>query len=1614
MVPTAKVTQKRKEYMLFTHEYIFAPWVIFTREDSDFISTIEDLNGKTVSVEEGYVMHKKLEREYPEINLLVSSASSIDHTIKPIRDVSFGQADAFIGNLLMATYRLQKEGYTNVKVAAPTPFGNHNQSMGVRNDWPELVSIINKTLDSMTPAEHAAIRNKWLSMRFEYGISPAYVLKWVAGIIGVAALILIMILLWNRKLSREIRVRKKAEEALKESEEKHRDILENMEDGYFEVDLTGNFTYANAAAARQADTTREKMIATNFSEYGAEREIKRMFEIFSKMYETGRPINQVGYLWVTPNGTEKHMEVTASLIRDVHGNPIGFGGVNREVTLRKTEEEALRQSEEKYRTILDNVEAGYYELDLAGNITEGTDIAAVILGTSSEELIGHNYAEFCDEENAQALLEIYGNVYLTGKPAKEVEWNITAPDGTKISTETSAALMRNTDGEPTGFRGIIRDMTERKQAQEKLRQNEEKYRTIIDNVEAGYYEIDLAGNFTGGSNIAAILAGGSILEDFIGKSFAEFCDEENAQTLFEIYHNVYETGQSAKEVGWNITAPDGTRKSVEASAALMRNVDGEPIGFQGIARDVTERKKAEEILRQSEERYRTILDNVEAGYYEVDLTGNITLISDVGAGILGRPNDDLTGKNYANFCHKESARAVYKNYNNVYETGLPARAVEWNITGPNGKLISVDVSISLMHDSDGEAIGFRGIIRDMTERKKAELELKKRTHDLGERVKELNCMYGISKITETPGLSFEEILKEVVEIIPPSWQYPENACARVVFQDIEFKTKNFQETVWLQAANISVDGQDMGVVEVFYLNEKPVLDEGPFVQEERHLVDNIAHRLGKTFERIRTKEALQKAKAQADEANRVKGEFLANMSHEIRTPMNAIMGMSHLALQTALSPKQHDYLNKIKTSANSLLNIINDILDFSKIEAGKLEMESVDFNLDEVMHNLAPVVIMKSQEKANLEVLFDIAQNVPRFLKGDPLRLGQVLVNLASNAVKFTEEGEIIISVRLIKDKKDQASLEFSVSDTGVGLTQAQIDDLFEAFTQADTSVTRKYGGTGLGLTICKSLVEMMDGEIRVESEPDRGSTFIFTANFGRNEQKKEKALIPTPDLKGMRVLVVDDNDTSREILKGLLESFSFDVSVAASGEEGLRELEKTSKAGLHDLVLMDWKMPDMNGIEASRRIKNHPGLAKIPTIIMVTGYGRESIMRQADQIGLEGFLVKPVSPSVLFDTIMQAFGKKVTETSKTAKRKEQEAEALRSIQGAQILLVEDNEINQEVAQELLERSGLQVIIATNGEEAVRAVKEKDFEAVLMDVQMPVMDGYKATREIRKDERHKDLPIIAMTAHAMTGDREGCLAAGMNDYVSKPIDPEKLFSALIRWIKPGEREIPDYLLARANEEPPEDEGLPLPDLPGISVKSGLIRVGGNRSLYRKLLSKFRRNHADDANDIRNALDKDDTGTATHLAHTIKGLAGNLGAHDLHMASANLEADLRLNRTENIPGLFNVFSEVLGLVLNSITALELGETDTAVAGLTAQPAPESLDRDRAHFLLNELKKFLEKDDFRAVKTLEGLRAALPGGMAEDKLADLEKNIEEYAFEKALESLVAVTQALDNSL
>jgi CheY-like chemotaxis protein len=452
---------------------------------------------------------------------------------------------------------------------------------------------------------------------------------------------------------------------------------------------------------------------------------------------------------------------------------------------------------------------------------------------------------------------------------------------------------------------------------------------------------------------------------------------------------------------------------------------------------------------------------------------------------------------------------------------------------------------------------------------------------------------------------------------------------------------------------------------------------------------------------------------------------------------------------------------------------------------------------------------------------------------------------------------------------------------------------------QADSSTTRKYGGTGLGLTISKRLAEMMGGEIWVESQPGQGSIFSFTANFGLRKEKTKKRFKPSKDLRGMKVLVVDDNATSREILKDMLESFTFEVSVAASGPAGITELEDANEDKPFELVIMDWKMPGMDGIEASKRVKSHTGLSKIPAIVMVTAYGREEVMQQAEAVGLEGFLLKPVSPSMLFDATMQAFGEAVPEISRITQRKEQEAEALKHIQGARLLLVEDNEINQQVAKEILEGAGLNISIANNGQEAVDAVKENNYDAVLMDVQMPVMDGYTATKTIRKWEsgmRNKgkaQIPIIAMTAHAMAGDEDKSLQAGMNGHVTKPIDPDQLFATLQKWIKPGEKRVqvqqPEIPVAHpeSNKAALDEDQLP-ESLPGFDLSDGLKRLQGNKRLYRKLLLNFATDYGETANDIRSALDAKDFERAHSLVHNLKGLAGNLAATDLQASVVNLE------------------------------------------------------------------------------------------------------------------------------
>lgn len=677
------------------------------------------------------------------------------------------------------------------------------------------------------------------------------------------------------------------------------------------------------------------------------------------------------------------------------------------------------------------------------------------------------------------------------------------------------------------------------------------------------------------------------------------------------------------------------------------------------------------------------------------------------------------------------------------------------------------------------------------------------------------------------------------------------------------------------------------------------------------------------------KEKAQREREVAEAASKAKSEFLANMSHELRTPLNPIIGMTSLALNMELTPRLRNYLTTIKTSAHALLGIMNDILDFSKIEAGKLHMEAVEFQLHDVLGNLCAMFPDKVAEK-EVELIIAVDNDVPCALIGDPLRLGQVLANLTSNALKFTDRGEVLIRVVCLEKSQDKASLRFSVKDTGIGITQEQIAKLFTAFTQADGSTTRKYGGTGLGLTICKRLIEMMGGEIWVESEPGKGSKFLFTAHFCRQAGDKEKKLsTPLGIIQAVKVLVVDHNKNFRTVTAEILRSFTFEVDAVSSGEEGLEKLRK-SLAGEKpfQLVLMDWKLPGLDGIATSKKIKEDVALAHIP-IIMMTFLGREEEMRQAETVGVEAFLIKPIKRSLLFDTIMYLFGqKKSEETAQGYRAVTSQSLIVGRLRGARILLVEDNAINREVASELLADAGIIVETANNGKEAVEAVNRASYDCVLMDVQMPEMDGFDATGVIRKNEEQlpaTHIPIIAMTAHAMKGDREKCIEAGMDDYIAKPIDPEALFSKLSKWIKPGKRQTDFEMLIDHHGGKEVEEDLPL-ILPGINIEEGLRRLGGNKKLFKKLLKTFSTEFTGAVKEIRNALNDQDMEVAHRVVHTLKGVAGSISAKDLQTAAQELEMAVKEGTLERCDILLGNLENALSQILESIRAMEEGANE----------------------------------------------------------------------------------------
>jgi signal transduction histidine kinase/CheY-like chemotaxis protein/purine-cytosine permease-like protein len=754
-------------------------------------------------------------------------------------------------------------------------------------------------------------------------------------------------------------------------------------------------------------------------------------------------------------------------------------------------------------------------------------------------------------------------------------------------------------------------------------------------------------------------------------------------------------------------------------------------------------------------------------------------------------------------------------------------------------------------------------------------------------------------------------------------------------------------------------------------------------EKNQVLIDEIERR--KALE-----SSLAEARDEALQAERTKSEFLANMSHEIRTPMNAIIGLSHLALATPLAPRQHDYLSKIDQAGRHLLGIINDILDFSKIEAGKLAVETIAFDLDEVMENVANVVAEKAASKG-LELICEVRPGVPRRLLGDPLRLGQVLINFTTNAVKFTTRGEVHLTIEAEADNEHGVRLRFEVRDTGIGLTESQLANLFQSFQQADTSTTRRFGGTGLGLAISKRLAELMGGEVGVRSTPGAGSTFWFTAQLARAPAQRP-VLQLDGELRGARVLVVDDNDNAATVLREMLLAMGFKVQVAGSGHAALEMARRAQARGDgFQFVLLDWQMPGLDGLETARELQGL-GLSPAPRMLMVTAFGREELARNAADIGVEEVLVKPVSASVLFEHLLKPVGQGPVQMHSLARARDEVPPELAGLRGARVLLVEDNALNQQVASEILHGAGFHVDVAENGEVALVLARQQSYDLVLMDMQMPVMDGVTATRLLRADPRWAALPIVAMTANAMAADRERCLEAGMNDHVGKPFEPAELWRAIVRWIQPrpglGQVAALPPALAAA---PADASASVLPQVPGLDTAIGMRHVAGRIPLYLNLLRRFVSDQSSALERFEDALSRGAHEEAERIVHTLKGTAGTIGASALQQHADALEKATRAGKT---------FNAMAPQVLRSRALVE-----ALVQGLRSwlrepeRTTEASTDVGRARRRLEGLRELLRENDVAALDYLQEHEADLRAALGVDFEA-LQLNILAFDFESAL--------------
>jgi two-component system sensor histidine kinase/response regulator len=1203
-------------------------------------------------------------------------------------------------------------------------------------------------------------------------------------------------------------------------------------------------------------------------------------------------------------------------------------------------------------------------------------------------------------------LQTFGAMWaalLAGRPWKGHFIN-RRKDGTEYHEEATLSPVLDARGVCIGMVGLHQDVTQRMQEQQALERSERWHKelllqqnAIFDNAPPVLLTCD--GLMRKFNPAFAALVGGTpeqLQDQRVSLLFGSL--EQHAAFSARVAPSLA-AGAPVREY-WTAYRLDGSAFDVRISASSVQ-VDGCGQAAIWIIEDVTEARRAEAAMRDTRERLELAQEAGKIGVFDVDLQSgrSVWTRKQTGAeGISERVFDDWRAAWVQRLYAPDRDAALAR-----LDAALQGQACTfrdtWRMVRADGGVRWFECSAHILRSASGKAERMVGVNVDidahkrLEERVAAQLQFQQVLVDtiaIPIFYKDAQGRYlGFNRAYEQAfGIRREDYLgKTVLDMVhlPHEKRQQFRVDAEMALHraepvhrevDMPYADGRTRRTLyWLQGFS-QPDGAPGGVIGTF-------VDIG---------------------ERQRVEEELRRAKELAEEATALKSNFLANMSHEIRTPMNAIIGMSHLALKSGLSARQHDYVSKIEQAGQHLMGVINDILDFSRIEAGKLRIEAHPFVLDQVLAGVVDVVSHKAGAQG-LELICDVASDVPQNLVGDALRIGQILINYANNAIKFTERGDIGIVVRVQSQDGDRVLLRFEVCDTGIGLSDEQMERLFQSFQQADTSTTRRYGGTGLGLAICKSLAELMGGAVGVRSVLGKGSTFWCTVPLQCGAPAR--VLLPAPDLRGLRVLVVDDNPHAATVLTEMLQSMSFAVEPVHSGAEALSALQRAAAQGqAFDLVVLDWQMPGMDGLELGRRI-GELRLPQLPHRVMVTAFGREDVLRSAQRQGIEEVLIKPVSASVMFDTLMQVLGQvQAPEAALSAGP----AVASLGIKGARVLVVEDNEINQQVASELLKEAGVQVDVAANGQQGVELACTRAYELVLMDMQMPVMDGLEAARRLRAQPHLAGLPIVAMTANAMDADRQRCLEAGMNDHLAKPIVPARLWEVLQRWIPgAGQGGAPNGLRPADGAADVPAHGLPA-HVPGLDQDMGLRNAMGRAELYADVLHRFISHQEDSAHNMAQALAQGHVEQALREAHTLRGLAGTVGAVALQDCAGRLEELLRSSPPAPGAAVQALLQELQGRLdsliapLRQWQALQALQAQRAASPLLARHSAHAqpVSAPEAQAAVAQLAELLRADDPAArgflLQNAPVVRQALGPAMA-----GVQAHIEQFDYEPALATL-----------